>query len=88
AIHLTNPKAVFFWGSVFAVTLPAGAGRGDIIALLAVCAGVSVTMLTAYALIFSTPRAMAFYGRARRWFDAGFAAIFGAAGVGVLLARI
>jgi len=88
AIHLTNPKAVFFWGSVFAVALPTGAGRGDILTLLAACAGVSVTMLTAYALIFSTPRAMAFYARARRWFDAGFAALFGAAGIGILLARV
>ena len=88
AIHLTNPKAVFFWGSIFAVALPAGAGRGEILTLLVACSSVSVTMLTAYALVFSTPRAMAVYARARRWFDAGFAALFGAAGIGVLMARI
>jgi len=88
AIHLTNPKAVFFWGSVFAVALPAGAGRGEILTLLAACASVSVVMLTAYALVFSTPRAMSVYARARRWFDAGFAALFGAAGIGVLMARL
>ncbi len=88
AIHLSNPKAVFFWGSVFAVALPQDAASGDVLTLLAACIAVSITMLVGYALVFSTRRAVALYARARRGIEAGFAAMFGAAGLSILLGRI
>lgn len=87
-IHITNPKAVFFWASLFAVALPAGAGLSGILTLLIACLCISVVSMSLYALVFSTRRAVAIYARLQRVFDGLFAGLFGAAAGGILMARV
>lgn len=86
-IHITNPKAVFFWASLFAVALPSGAGIASILTLLISCLCVSIISMSFYALLFSTRRAVAIYARLQRLFDGLFAGIFGVAAGSILWAR-
>jgi threonine/homoserine/homoserine lactone efflux protein len=83
-IHLTNPKAVLAWGSVFALTLPPAAPITDLFRLQAILMGASTSVMVAYALLFSSAAAIRVYERARRWFELTFAALFGAASLKIL----
>ena len=87
-IHITNPKAVFFWAALFSVALPEGSGVTGILTLLIACLLVSVITMSLYALVFSTRRAVAIYGRLQRVFDGIFAGLFGVAASSILLARV
>ncbi|MEM7506248.1 MAG: LysE family translocator [Pseudomonadota bacterium] len=87
ALHVTNPKAVFGWAATVAVGLPSGAGGSDIALFLIVCAGLAVVINLGYALLFSTAPLVRGYRAARRWIEGTFAAIFAAAGLGLLAWR-
>lgn len=88
ALHLTNPKAVLFFGALYAIGLPPGTGPADL-ALVIVAVGLqSAIVFHGYALIFSTPAATRLYLKARRLFEAAFALGFGAASLRVLTARL
>ena len=87
-IHLTNPKAVLFWGAIYAVVVPVGAPGWVLWQVGLSCLATSVLTFTLMALVFSWRPVAAGYLRARRWFDAGFAALFGLAAVKVLTARM
>ena len=84
AIHLTNPKAILAWGAIYAIALPAGAPLSAVLLLFAQLLAVSCVVFIGYGLLFSTPRIVAAYRRARRWFEGGFAVMFGAASVKIL----
>ena len=86
-IHLTNPKAVLFWGALFTVAVPPTAPVSDIWLVFAACQAVGIPIFLGYAVIFSTPAAMTGYLRARRVFEGAFAVLFGAAGIRLLLSR-
>nr|WP_255553478.1 LysE family transporter [Maritimibacter sp. DP1N21-5] len=86
-VHLTNPKAVFFWGSLYAVVLSPTAPVTDIIEVGFGCMTVSSLVVFTYAFIFSSPRIAGLYLSARRWFEGAFAGLFGFAAVSVLLVR-
>ncbi|WP_298496489.1 LysE family translocator [uncultured Maritimibacter sp.] len=86
-VHLTNPKAVFFWGSLYAVVLSPDAPVTDIVELGVGCMTVSALVVLGYAVAFSTPRIAGLYLSARRWFEGAFAGLFGFAAVSVLLTR-
>lgn len=79
--NLGNPKAVVFFGSVFAALVPEDASLG----LRAAAIGVIVIDATVWhcllAVVFSTPRARAAYGRAKRWVDRAAGAVMTAFGV-------
>lgn len=79
ALHLTNPKAILSWGSVYAITLAPGAGPAAVWHLFAVLSLGSVTRFFGYGLIFSAAPVAHFYARTKRGFDAAFAAFFGTA---------
>ncbi|MEM8754631.1 MAG: LysE family transporter, partial [Pseudomonadota bacterium] len=79
ALHLTNPKAIFSWGAVFAVAAPQGGAAGDLALIWAVLLTGSVLVFFGYARLFSTAGAMARYARLRRWFEGAFAILFGGA---------
>lgn len=87
ALHLTNPKAVFSWSATVAVGLPAGAGASDVATFLLGCAILAVCVNFGYALTFSTAPLVRGYASARRWIEGAFAAVFAAAGIGLLLWR-
>ncbi|NVO28740.1 LysE family translocator [Donghicola sp. C2-DW-16] len=84
-IHLTNPKAVLAWGSVFALVLPPDAPLGDLFHLQGVLMGASAFVLYVYAVLFSSAGAIRVYERARRGFELTFAALFGAASLKILM---
>ena len=87
-IHLTNPKAILSWGAIYAIALPAGSGYGAVFTLFAQLVCVSALIFLGYGVLFSTPAIAAAYTRARRGFEAAFAALFGAAALRILTARI
>ncbi|WP_102224024.1 LysE family translocator [Acidimangrovimonas sediminis] len=88
ALHLTNPKAILAWGAIYLLALPAGAPMTQIWALFACLLATSAMIFVGYALMFSHPRVAQGYARTRRGFDAAFGVLFGAAGFGLLTARL
>lgn len=88
ALHLTNPKAILFFGSLYAIGLPADATWGTLGVVIAALGIQSAIVFHGYAILFSSPRIAAGYMRLRRWFEAGFALAFGAAGIKVLTTRL
>lgn len=87
ALHLTNPKPILFFGSLYAIGLPAGItglGLASVVAALGLQSGL---IFFVYAMLFSTPAVARGYTRMRRGFEATFAAMFGFAGIKVLLSR-
>ena len=88
ALHLTNPKAVLFFGALYAIGIPAGTPPSALITVILAVGIQSMIMFHAYALIFSSAPMAAAYARAKRWFEAFFALAFGAIAFKVLTARV
>jgi threonine/homoserine/homoserine lactone efflux protein len=88
ALHLTNPKAVLFFGSLYAVGIPAGSPPEALATVIAAIGVQSFVVFHGYALIFSSRVTTRAYTRLRRGFEAMFAVGFGAAGLKVLTTRI
>lgn len=88
ALHLTNPKAILFFGALYSLGLPQDAS-GSALALVIVAVGLqSACVFFGYALLFSMPPMVAGYARLRRWLEAAFALAFGVASVKILTARL
>lgn len=88
ALHLTNPKAVLFFGALYAIGLPSEATIGQLATVIA-CIGVqSFVVFHGYAILFSTPQMARGYIRLRRWFEGAFAIGFGLAGIRILTAKL
>ena len=88
ALHLTNPKAILFFGALYAVGVPHGAGAGELAMVILAVGAQSFILFHAYALLFSSAPMTAAYARLRRWFEAVFAVAFAAAGLKILTARL
>jgi threonine/homoserine/homoserine lactone efflux protein len=87
-LHLTNPKAVLFFGSLYAVGVPAGSSPETLALVIAAIGLQSLLLFHGYALLFSSPPLTAGYTKLRRWFEAVFAVAFAAAGLKILTARL
>ncbi len=87
-IHLTNPKAILSWGAIYAIALPPTATMSDLFALFGFLYAGSILVFIGYAFLFSTKGIVTAYARARRWFEAVFAALFGAAALKILTAKL
>ena len=88
AVHLANPKAVLFFGSLYALAVPPGASVGSL-ALVMLAIGVPGLVIYAlYAVLFSVPSIAAGYVRMRRGAEAVFALAFGALAIRVLTSRM
>lgn len=87
-IHLTNPKAIFSWGAIFAIALPSDPTTLAIWKLFGALYLVSMALFWGYALLFSAPWIARGYRKATRWFDAAFGLLFGAASLRILTAKI
>jgi threonine/homoserine/homoserine lactone efflux protein len=88
AIHLTNPKAILFFGSLYAIGIPANTAPQDLIKVIGVVGLESLIIFQGYAYIFSIPKVRSVYLKLRRWFEAFFAVIFGVAGFKILTAKL
>ncbi|MFN4277523.1 MAG: LysE family translocator [Ferrovibrio sp.] len=87
-LHLTNPKAILFFGSLYAVGVPAHAAPSTLLLIIAAAAIQSALVFHGYALLFSSPPVARGYMRLRRWFEGAFALAFGYAGVKLLTTRL
>ena len=87
-LHLTNPKAILFFGSLYAVGVPAGSSPATLAVIIAAVGLQNFVLFHGYALLFSSPPLAAGYAKLRRWFEAIFAVAFAAAGVKILTARL
>jgi len=88
ALHLTNPKAILFFGSLYAVGVPAHASPLTLLVVIGAIAIQSTLVFHGYALLFSSAPAVRVYIRLRRWFEGVFALAFGYAGFKILTARL
>ena len=87
-LHVTNPKAILFFGSLYSLGMPIDATI-DQLALVIIAVGTqSLIVFHGYALLFSSKVMTAFYLHARRWFEGAFAIGFGAASIKILTTRI
>ncbi len=88
AMHLTNPKAILFFGALFSVGVPVSASPLEIGSVVVVVGLQSLMVFVAYALLFSSGRIVAMYLRLGRWFEGVFAVAFGLAGISLLTRRL
>jgi len=88
ALHLTNPKAVLFFGALYAIGVPPGTPPSALIMVILAVGVQSLIMFHLYAVIFSSRPMTAAYTRAKRIFEAFFALAFGAIAFKVLTARV
>ena len=87
-LHLTNPKPVLFFGTLFSIGVPYDT-TGLELALVVLIVGLNnATVFLLYAMIFSDARVTDLYRRARRWFEIVFAVLFGAVGIRILAMKI
>jgi len=87
ALHITNPKAVLFFGSLYAIAIPPGTSPSVLLTVIAVIAVQSTLVFHGYALLFSSATAARIYQRLRRGFEAVFAAAFATASWQIFTAR-
>lgn len=87
-LHLTNPKAVLAWGSVYAIALAPGAAALAVWELYALLLSASGAIFFGYALLFSIPVIGRGYARTRRGFEVAFGLLFGAASLKILTLRL
>lgn len=87
-LHLTNPKAVLFFGSLYAIGIPAGTSPSALATVIALVGLQSCTVFHGYALLFSCAPMTRGYLRLRRWLEAVFALAFAAASLKILTARL
>jgi threonine efflux protein len=87
-LHLTNPKAILFFGSLFSIAVPPGSPLTVLVVVICAVGIQSTLMFIGYALLFSSAPMVAIHMRLRRWFEAVFAVAFGIAGFKILTARL
>ncbi len=88
ALHLTNPKAVLFFGSVYAIAIPPGTAPTVLLTVIAAVSLQSAIIFHGYALLFSSASAARIYLRLRRVFEAVFAAAFATASWQIFTAKL
>ena len=87
-IHLTNPKAILAWGSVYAVALPVSAPWHLVWGVFAALSLTSAIVFMGHGLLFAVNRMRRAYEKIGRWIEACFGLLFGLAGLRLLTARL
>lgn len=88
ALHLTNPKPILFFGSLYAIGVPPQTSPLTLLIIIGAMALQSTLVFAGYALLFSSAPAVRAYLRLRRWFEGLFTLAFGYAGFKILTARL
>ncbi len=83
-IHLTNPKAILFFGSLYALVISPQASVADLSRVVLALACVSMSVFFGYAVLFSMASVRRLYLKLRRVFESVMALCFGVAGINVL----
>lgn len=88
AVHITNPKAILSWASIYAIIAPTDATPATLFGYFTALFSGSILIFIGYAFLFSSPAIVREYSRAARVFDLAFAGFFGFAAYKVLTARL
>jgi threonine efflux protein len=75
-LNLTNPKAVLTWVAIISIAIEPGAPLWTVFAVLAGTMAFSLVFYTLIAIVFSTPKMVSVYSRARRWIDGTLGIVF------------
>lgn len=86
-IHLTNPKAIFAWGAIFAIAVPPGSTFAVVATTYVSLLAVSCCVFWGYGVLFALGPFVRGYQMARRWFEIAFGLLFGLAGLKILTTR-
>ena len=84
-IHLTNPKAIFGWMAIIAIGVSPGSEANASFWVVSGCFLIGCLVFFGYGLMFSTQRIRLGYQVVRRYIEAVIAAIFGYAGLKLLI---
>lgn len=87
ALHLTNPKAILFFASLYTLGVGPQAGPEALVVVIAAIGLQSLVIFAGYALIFAHGGVVGAYARLRRGFEAAFALTFAGAAIGALVRR-
>ncbi len=88
ALQLSNPKAILFFASFYAVMIPADTAPKELVAVIATISIMSITVFQTYAYLFSISKVRDTYINLRRYFEAFFAVFFSFAGFKVLTSKL
>ncbi|MEM7289985.1 MAG: LysE family translocator [Pseudomonadota bacterium] len=87
-LHLTNPKAILGWGSVYALVLPSDASGVLVAKLFLILIVASVMVFLGYGVLFSLGSVSRFYRKSKRWFELVFGLLFGAASLRLFTSKL
>ena len=88
ALHVTNPKAILFFGALFAIGVPPGSSPIALAVVILAVGLQSTIIFHGYAVLFSNPLMVRGYTRLRRWMEGIFAAAFGYAAFQIFTSRV
>lgn len=88
ALHITNPKAILFFGSLYSIGVPSDASIYQLLMVIGAVGVQSVIVFHGYAVLFSTASLARLYVKLRRYFEGLFAIGFGLAGLKIVTARL
>jgi len=87
-IHLTNPKAILFFGALYSLAVPDTTELASLVSVILFVGVISAGIFLGYAMLFASETIRQWYMRLRQLFDVSFAVLFGTAGVRLLVSRI
>ena len=87
-IHLSNPKAILFFGALYSLGLPSEVSTSDLLKVIATVGLTSACIFIGYALLFSIPKVRHLYLKSRRIFESVFTVFFGIAAMKILAGKL
>ncbi|NIY85159.1 LysE family translocator [Vibrio hepatarius] len=86
-IHITNPKAILFFGALYSIGVPPTATPLELLSVILVVGTVSSLVFFGYAFLFSHERVRQIYLKSKVFFESVFALFFGAASIKLLVSE-
>jgi len=87
-IHLTNPKAILFFGALYSIGIPATAKPIELLSVILAVGSVSSLVFLGYAILFSNRLARQIYLKSKVVFESVFSLFFGVASFKLLTSEI
>ena len=87
-IHLSNPKVIIFYMSLYSIVLTGQESIVDISMLAGILLMLASSIMLGYAIIFSRPSFMEYYKRLHRWFNGICTVFFMIASYSILSAQL
>ena len=88
AIHLTNPKVILYFGSLYVLLLASDTNPPDLALVVGLLAILSTVVFCGYAVVFSSQAVRRAYRRISRWFNGAVSVLFAMAAVRLLFADL